>query len=127
MVVPSSQDEEANLLETAFRLYADELYRSILSKVGQGAVAEDLTSIVFLKALRWVEPGRSLKSVRGWLYATARTTIADYWHTHHQLEVLPLEKAQALEGQRPTEHETEARPRQRWQRRLALLPARQRE
>jgi hypothetical protein len=34
MAEPSSQDEEATLLETAFRLNAAELYRSILSKVG---------------------------------------------------------------------------------------------
>jgi atypical dual specificity phosphatase len=127
MAVPSSQDEEATLLETAFRLYADELYRTILSKVGQVAVAEDLTSTVFLKAWRWVERGRSLKSVRGWLYATARTTIADYWHTHHQLEVLPLEKAEALEVQSSSEPETEARTRQRVLQLLALLPLRERE
>ena len=93
MPVPSSQDEKSKLLETAFQLYSVDLYRSILSKVGQAAVAEDLTSTVFLKALRWIEPGRSLKSIRGWLYATARTTVADYWHAHHQLEILPLEKA----------------------------------
>jgi atypical dual specificity phosphatase len=115
------------LLETAFRLYAADLYRSILSKVGQVVVAEDLTSTVFLKAVRWVEPGRSLKSVRGWLYATARTTIADYWHTHQQLEVLPLEKAEALDVQCSTEHETETRTRQRVQQLLALLPPRERE
>lgn len=127
MAVPSSQDEEANLLETAFRLYADDLYRSILSRVGQGAVAEDLTSTVFLKALRWVERGRSLKSVRGWLYATARTTVADYWHTRHQLEILPLEKAEVQEMQSSIEHETEARTRQRVQRLLSLLPLRERE
>ena len=127
MAVPSSQDEEATLLETAFRLYAADLYRSILSRVGQVAVAEDLTSTIFLKALRWVEPGRSLESVRGWLYATARTTIADYWYTRHQLEVLPIENAEALQAESSTEHETDVRTRQRVRQLLALLPPQERE
>lgn len=79
-------------LELAFRQYADDLYRYIYSKVGQSALAEDLTSTVFLKALRWLQQERSQESVRGWLYATARTTIADYWQEHGQYEHLPLEK-----------------------------------
>jgi RNA polymerase sigma factor (sigma-70 family) len=79
------------LLELAFQQYADDLYRYIYSKVGQTALAEDLTSTVFLKALRWLQQERSQESVRGWLYATARTTIADYWQEQGQYEHLPLE------------------------------------
>lgn len=78
-------------LELAFRQYADDLYRYIYSKVGQGALAEDLTSTVFLKALRWLQQERSQESIRGWLYATARTTIADYWQEQGRYEHLPLE------------------------------------
>jgi RNA polymerase sigma factor (sigma-70 family) len=59
--------------------------------VGQTALAEDLTSTVFLKALRWLQQERTQESVRGWLYATARTTIADYWQEQGQYEHLPLE------------------------------------
>ncbi|GLV53215.1 hypothetical protein KDH_00700 [Dictyobacter sp. S3.2.2.5] len=78
-------------MELAFRQYADDLYRYIYSKVGQVALAEDLTSTVFLKAAPWLQQERSQESARGWLYATARTTIVDYWQEHGQYEHLPLE------------------------------------
>jgi RNA polymerase sigma factor (sigma-70 family) len=78
-------------VDAAFVAYAAPLYRYIFSKVGQAALAEDLTSIVFLKAIRWLQPGRSSESIRGWLYATARTAIADHWRSHGALILLPLD------------------------------------
>lgn len=80
--------------EAAFAEHAAVLYRYIYSKVGQATVAEDLTSRVFLKALRWLQADRSGESVRGWLYATARTTIADYWRSQGALILLPLDRAE---------------------------------
>src|SRR5947208_459526 len=77
---PRRQDRLQWLAEI-YRVYAADLQRSIYSRVGDLALAEDLTSTVFLKALRWLREDQSPESARGWLYATARTTIADYWQT----------------------------------------------
>lgn len=73
-------------LADIYRTYAADLQRSIASKVGDPFLAEDLTSIVFLKALRWLRADQSAESVRGWLYATARTTIVDHWQSLGQYE-----------------------------------------
>ena len=43
-------------LADMYRAYAAELQRYISSKVGEPFLAEDLTSMVFLKALRWLLP-----------------------------------------------------------------------
>ena len=51
----------------------------VMTKIRQPDVAEDLTSTVFLKAFRWLKEDRGMRQVRSWLYATARTTIAEYW------------------------------------------------
>jgi DNA-directed RNA polymerase specialized sigma24 family protein len=66
------------LMEAFFREHFTEVHRYISSKVRQPDVADDLTSMVFIKAFRWLLEDRGIGPVRNWLYATARTTIADY-------------------------------------------------
>lgn len=80
-------------LDAIFRTEAADLYRFIERHVHQPTLAEDLTSAVFLKALHWLQHDRGTASVRGWLYATARSLIADYWREHAQLPLVPLEAA----------------------------------
>jgi RNA polymerase sigma-70 factor (ECF subfamily) len=121
-----SEDRRDKQLEAIFRAQAADLYRFILRQVHEAALAEDLTSAVFLKALRWLEQGRSQESVRGWLFATARSLIADYWREHAQLALLPLEAA--VETPVPAEaSEAQMQSLQaRIQRLLDGLPARER-
>ncbi len=73
-----------------YRAYAPDLQRYIYSKVGDPFLAEDLTSTVFLKALRWLKEDQSEESARGWLYATARSSIVDSWQASGQYETLAL-------------------------------------
>src|SRR6185437_2250346 len=95
---PSFPEEETrdSQLEAIFRAQAADLYRFIYRQVREAAIAEDLTSAVFLKALRWLQQDRSSESVKGWLYATARTIIADYWHERTQIHLLPLEAVEEM-------------------------------
>jgi RNA polymerase sigma factor (sigma-70 family) len=95
---PSSSEEDSRYaqLEAIFRTHGADLYRSIYRQVHQAVIAEDLTSAVFLKALRWLQLDRSQESVKGWLYATARSLIADYWHEQGQIHLLPLEAAEGM-------------------------------
>jgi RNA polymerase sigma-70 factor (ECF subfamily) len=86
----SRRQGRLNWLAEIYRAYAADLQHFISNKVGDPTVAEDLTSTVFLKALRWLREDQSQISVHGWLYATARTTIADYWQAQSQYEVRSL-------------------------------------
>jgi len=120
--------QRLNWLAQIYRLYAEELQRFIFSRVGEHALAEDLTSTVFLKALRWLREDQSAGSARGWLYATARTTIADYWQERSQYEVHPLselEKQFAFQGE--SEDQAGQQAALRVQRVLSLLPERERD
>ena len=58
------------------------IYRYVYSNVRNQQEAEDLTSQVFLKALRSLDLKRSMQSGQAWLFQVARTTIADYWRAH---------------------------------------------
>ena len=85
-----------------------------------------LPSIVFLKAFRWLLEDRGMRQVRSWLYAAARTTLADYWQEQLKRTALPLEtiedsvmvSCEQLENEQTNE---------RVHRLLSLLPARERE
>ena len=126
--IGSEHDEVlASVVERTFRAHAAQLYRYIYSKVGHVALAEDLTSEVFLKAFRWLQQERSPHSVRGWLYATARTTISDHWQRQQRLSLLPLDDAQNLLPARDVPSGGgESQAQARVLRLLSLLPPRER-
>jgi len=121
---PRRQDR-LNWLAEIYRVYAADLKRSIYSRVGDLTLAEDLTSTVFLKALRWLREDQHPESARGWLYATARTTIADYWQTRSQHETRSLDleaQFRAFESTQCADHQAYMRV----QRLLSLLSERDR-
>jgi RNA polymerase sigma factor (sigma-70 family) len=103
--------DRLNWLTEIYRAYAADLQRFIANKIGDPTLAEDLTSTVFLKALRWLREDQSPKSVRGWLYATARTTIVDHWQAQSQsemrslsgLEEQLLQSSDTVEASKPAE------------------------
>jgi RNA polymerase sigma-70 factor (ECF subfamily) len=60
------------------------IYRYVYSYVRNRQEAEDLTSQIFLKAVRSLDLEQSAHSRQAWLFQVARTTIADYWRAHYR-------------------------------------------
>jgi len=114
------------LMEAFFREHFTEVHRYISSKVRQPDVADDLTSMVFIKAFRWLLEDRGIGPVRNWLYATARTTIADYWQEQQQSPSFPLEMIEDSAAV-PFEQLDDEQTQERVQRLLHVLPARERQ
>lgn len=70
------------LKETLYTEYRDKVMRYMIKKVQNPNEAEDLTSEVFLKALKNIESFDSSKaSVSTWIYTIARNTVTDYFRT----------------------------------------------
>ena len=57
----------------------ERVYRLMFAKVGNRPDAEDLTTEVFLAALRPLRVSASVGEVRAYLLATARTVLAAHW------------------------------------------------
>jgi RNA polymerase sigma-70 factor (ECF subfamily) len=68
------------------------IYRYIYSKVGNREEAEDMTSQIFIKAVRDVDAERGPHSMQKWLFQVARTTIADYWRAYYRASISSLEE-----------------------------------
>jgi RNA polymerase sigma factor (sigma-70 family) len=63
------------------------VYRLLCARVGNRMDAEDLTSEVFLAALRPLRITASRREVRAYLKVTARTVLAQHWRQHFKMEI----------------------------------------
>lgn len=111
-------------------LYADQLpriYNFFRWRVGDGAVAEDLTSRTFEKA--WQARHRYRSDLAGfgtWLVAIARNVATDHWRTRRNHA--PLEAAESVPGGATPEELAEKRSDfERLSRLLAAIGERERE
>ncbi|WP_103355741.1 RNA polymerase sigma factor [Amycolatopsis sp. CA-128772] len=68
------------------------VYRLMFSKVGNRPDAEDLTTEVFLTALRPLRVSASVGEVRAYLLATARTVLAGHWRRTLGREITTLDE-----------------------------------
>jgi len=103
------------------------VYNYFRYRLGNDAVAEDLTSRTFEKA--WTQRGRYRRDVAGlstWLFSIARNVAID--HLRAQRPHLPLEAAEHVAtGATPQDHVAHASDLQRLAALLQRLPAREQE
>lgn len=73
-----------------YDLYIKKIYQFIYFKTHQKEIAEDLTSMTFMKALKSIDKFNLKKgSFKTWLYQIARNTVIDHYRSHqatHDLE-----------------------------------------
>jgi RNA polymerase sigma-70 factor (ECF subfamily) len=84
--------EEVQPFEQLYQEHLERIYRFVYSHVRNREVAEDLTSHIFLKAVRGLDLERSAHSSTAWLFRVAHTTIADYWRAYYRQATHSLEE-----------------------------------
>jgi len=97
-------EERATILELpveprATEIALDELelvFAFIYARVGNRADAEDLTQQVALKAIPRLRPDAPASSIRGYLFATARSVLGAFWSTRLGLSEAELREDLAL-------------------------------
>jgi RNA polymerase sigma factor (sigma-70 family) len=77
--------------EAVYRDNAAWVYRTVFARVGNRADAEDLTTEVFLAALRPLRLTASVGEVRAYLRATAKTVLAAHWRQTMGREITSIE------------------------------------
>ena len=106
------------------------VFRYINYRIGNRNEAEDLTSVVFEKALEaFHRYDRHKAAPQTWLLAIARNTVTDYLRKSSKRKTMPLDNAVGIESADPSPpEETERREEyQQLQFCLAALPRREQE
>lgn len=93
-------------IQALYRENISPIYRFVYSKVRNREDAEDLTSQIFMKAIRGVDNKRDLQSVQKWLFQVARTTIADYWRAYYRMPTTSMEALLETGWEGQTQEET---------------------
>ena len=122
---PNTQDLPAFYQENLTRIY-----QFVYVQVKNREVAEDLTSQVFLKAVRHLDYQRSSQSIRSWLLQVAHTTVIDYWRAIKRAPTDSLDVLLEAGWEIPNKDATlgtNNNPAERVQRILQQLPERYRE
>ena len=78
-------------LGRVYQEHIDLVYRYLYKRVGNREDAEDMTSHVFLKAVRHLDGSRGELSIKSWLFQLAKTTLADYWRQYYKNPRAPLQ------------------------------------
>ena len=92
--------------QTFYRENLGPIYRFVYSKVRNREEAEDLTSQIFMKAVRNLDCQRTPQSTRNWLFQIARTTLADYWRVYYRKSASSLDELLEAGWEGPAEDET---------------------
>ena len=82
---------EPDGLARTYQEHIDLVYRYIYRRIANREEAEDLTSQVFLKAVRHLDSTRDALSVRSWLFQLAKTTLADHWRQYYKSPKVSLQ------------------------------------
>jgi len=124
----TSLDEQR--FEAFYRKQFGLVYRSVYGKVGHRQEAEDLTSTIFLKAVRALQLEADPERMNHWLSRVARTTLIDYWRASSRELGSSLDVLQEAGWEGPAERDpfgVDSRPAERVRRLIQALPQRERE
>ncbi|MDD5071896.1 MAG: RNA polymerase sigma factor [Patescibacteria group bacterium] len=85
------KDKEAFI--EAYDLYVDQIFRFVYFKVGNKEEANDLTSIVFLKAWNYIQDSsvEDSKTLKPLIYKIARNSVIDYYRKNSGFNKVALE------------------------------------
>lgn len=97
--------------ESVYRETVVHVYRFVYARVGNRSDAEDLTTQVYLRALPRLRLPAAIMEVRSYLFATARTVLADHWRQHYdaRLAVLDDDLPASIDTRRPEDEEAGVR------------------
>lgn len=77
--------------EASYREHVVPVFRFVFARTGNRPDAEDVTEQVFLRALPRLRLAAATHEVRAYLFATARTVLADHWATRFGATVVELD------------------------------------
>lgn len=104
-----------------YQQYLPKVFRYINFRVGNNKLAEDLTSLVFEKALTKINTYRSDKaSLPTWLFSIAGNTVTDHYRQSSRRQTISLDEAENMISQDPSPEDQVIREEERQKLHLCL-------
>lgn len=93
-------DKEA--FEQVYDFYYDKIFRFAFRRTGGRETAEDITSEVFVGAMKSIAKFKYKKEngFKAWIYQIANNKICDYFRKNYRVPTIELEKAGQMEQKR---------------------------
>jgi RNA polymerase sigma-70 factor (ECF subfamily) len=86
MTTRSAPADPGRALLDGYERSLPQVYGYLVARVGSAAVAEDLTSEVFLAAVSAIDRGTLTEPNTAWLVGVARHKLVDHWRRHAREE-----------------------------------------
>jgi RNA polymerase sigma-70 factor (ECF subfamily) len=84
---------DAQALADLYDRYAPRIYAYLYRRLGDAALAEDLTGEVFLRVLQAIRAGRAWRtSFRAWLYRIAHNLVVDHYRRRAPAPPVPVDE-----------------------------------
>src|ERR1700740_895407 len=74
--------------QSVYREHVVPVFRFAYARLGNRPDAEDVTAVVFERALPRLRSGASVPQMRGYLFATARSVLAEHWEQRFSVNEL---------------------------------------
>lgn len=89
-LVSLAQKGDSQAFENLYRKYIKMIYGYVFGKTGKKEEAEDLTSEIWLAALRSLAKFAAASSFKNWLFGIAKHKIMDFYQEKYKIERMPL-------------------------------------
>lgn len=106
-LIPRCQRGDRAAVEEVYTLYADRIYRYLLARVGDGDLAADLTTEVFVRMIGRLagfrlNAERPAASFSAWLYRVAANLAADHHRTRGRFVQVSLDPESPFPARDPS-------------------------
>ena len=98
----AERKKKEETLASLYEEYYDKIARYIFVRLGDQAEAEDLSSEVFLKALRSLDSYKERGiAMRAWLFKIAHNLVIDHFRKAAKYKTVPIDTVQIAAGEDP--------------------------
>jgi RNA polymerase sigma-70 factor (ECF subfamily) len=92
MASPDRSPDPRSRFEAIYTRHVTPIHRFVYARVGNRPDAEDLTALVFTRAVEQLDIDRPEAQISAWLYRVAQNAVADYWRAFYRLPQIGVEQ-----------------------------------
>lgn len=102
-LIKCAQKGDSQAFTCLYRKYIKMIFGFVFNKIGKKEDTEDLTSEIWMAALKNLPQFSSVSSFKNWLFGIAKHKIMDYYKDKYKMEKIPLIEEIFMEDNNPNQ------------------------